>query len=338
MLLIDALYINEGGGLNLLLYLTEELQQRGIPFVLLGDKRCEDKLSGINQCVVMDASLRKRHHYYKHLSPNIDSVLCFGNIPPSIKLDVPVYTYFHNINLLTLKVYDGIKGKMLYWLKRGIIRYWQIYTDYWIVQTSNTASELKTHFQEPDARVRIYPFYRLPKALLRYQANVERNDYTYVADYYFAARGHDELLDAWTILFKEKGWKHTLHLTVDYRHQAFIKKVEDAVAVGVPVINHGRMSFEDVLTLYGKSKAIVYPSTNESLGLGMIEAVAAGCDVVASDLPFAHEVCQPSVVFNPKSPRSIAEAVLLYESGTVKRTTLRVTNKIDNLISLITAE
>ena len=46
MVLIDALYINNSGGLRLLEYLVSVLQSRGIEFFLLADNRCRGVFDG----------------------------------------------------------------------------------------------------------------------------------------------------------------------------------------------------------------------------------------------------------------------------------------------------
>ncbi len=79
----------------------------------------------------------------------------------------------------------------------------------------------------------------------------------------------------------------------------------------------------------------MYPSINESLGLGIVEAITAGCDVIGADLPYMHAVCRPSAVFDPSSPESIADAVERYEKGGMPRSELLVRDQIDTLIDVL---
>ena len=143
------------------------------------------------------------------------------------------------------------------------------------------------------------------------------------------------MLEAWRILHQQ-GINKTLHLTVPQSATQFVNRITQAQQEGVKVVNHGFVPFEEVLELYQQSKAIVYPSHNESLGLGIIEAIIAGCDVIGSDLPFIHSICKPSMVFNPYSAESIADAIMKYEGETTTRSTLLINNKIEELISLLT--
>ena len=39
----------------------------------------------------------------------------------------------------------------------------------------------------------------------------------------------------------------------------------------------------------------------------------SGCDVIGADLPYVHSICIPLATFEPRSPESIAKAVLQYK-------------------------
>ena len=334
MILLDSLYVNNSGGFQLLVYLTKELLRRQIPFHLLADARCQGRLDFCPQVEYVPASMKNRKKFYQCHKDDFSSVFCFGNIPTPQKLNVPVYTYFHNVNLLTLAEARTTKEKLTMWAKRQVFRHYKKNTDCWIVQTTNTAAELKRHLKEPEERVKIMPFYDLPSALSLQKNEAHGDDYVYVSNY-TGAKGHEELLEAWRILH-QRGIDKTLHLTVHNKQVVFLKKIQDAQSEGVKVVNHGFIPFEQVLELYKSSKAIVYPSHNESLGLGIIEAIVAGCDVIGSDLPFIHAVCCPSEVFNPYFSESIADAVERYERGNQKRSDLLTRNMVDEMIELIT--
>ena len=332
MILIDSLYINNSGGLRLLNYLVTELEARGADYYLLADARCTGKFNQCKHVRYMYASLRERKKFYKIKGRNFSSVLCFGNIPAPIKQDVPVYTYFHNINLLTLAEAHSFRVKVISWLKREVFKHYKQNTDYWLVQTSNTADELVKHLDEKSERVKLMPFYELPEGVEQIATQPHGDDYVFVA-IHVPGKSHEELLEAWRILHL-KGVDKTLHLTVQ-KENPFCEKIKEAQKEGVKVVNHGVIPFVEVFDLYKQSKAIIYPSHNESLGLGIVEAVTAGCDVLGSDLPFLHSICKPSVVFDPYSPKSIAEAVVKYENGFSSKSELLIHNQINELIELI---
>ena len=330
--LIDALYINNSGGLRLLEYLVAELQKKAMDFYLLADARCQGRFDTCKHVRYMNASLWERKKFYKVNASRFTSVLCFGNIPAPIKMGVPVYTYFHNINLLTLAETQSLKVKAVSWLKREVFKHYKKNTDFWLVQTSNTAKELCNHLHETEDRVILMPFYELPEGVAEIAKQPHGDDYVFVA-VDVPGKNHKELLEAWGILHR-KGIDKTLHLTVQQESPLFatIKIAQDE---GVKVVNHGVLPFVEVFNLYKQSKATIYPSHNESLGLGIVEAITAGCDVVGSDLPFLHAICKPSAVFKPYSAESIVEAVMEYEKVRTRKSELTIYNHINELIELI---
>lgn len=336
MILIDSLYINNSGGLRLLQYLVDILLKKNIEFFILADSRCYGLFDRCKHVRYMKASLWERKKFYQIKKNKFHLVLCFGNIPTPIKVDVPVYTYFHNINLLTLKESRNIKEKILMWLKRMVFRLYKANTDFWLVQTSNTASELCLHLKEPEKKIILMPFYELSPRLIHLKEEKHGDNYVYVSNY-TGAKGHEELLEAWKILHM-CGIDRKLYLTVPLSATDFCMKIEAAKREGVHVVNHGLIPFEKIVNLYKDSKAIVYPSHNESLGLGIVEAVSAGCDVIGSDLPFLHSICKPSEVFNPYSADSIANAIMKYETGRGIKSELTIYNHIDELIELLTTD
>ena len=332
MVLVDSLYVNSSGGLLLLQYLVSELNRRGLPFHLLADQRCKGLFDGDEVTYLIAKHSLRRDYYLRH-QHNYSAILCFGNIPPLIKLDVPVYTYFHNINLLTLRDIYFFKWKISAFFKRIYFFLYKKNTTYWIVQTTNTRDELITHLHEPIEKVIILPFFDIPLSIKEKSNATHGDDYAYIGSY-TGSKGHDELLKAWEILH-QNGMDFTLHLTVREGAPIFPAKIKLAQQEGLKIINHGQIPFEAVGDLYGKAKAIIYPSKNESLGLGIVEAISAGCDVIGSDLPFIHSVCQPSCTFNPRDPQSIADAVVRYEKGICPKSTLSISNGIDELIDLL---
>lgn len=333
LVLIDSLYINNSGGFRLLDYLVRTLTKEEIQFFLIADERCRGRMGHCQNVQYMKASLRNRRIFYASHYNDFAKVFCFGNIPVPIKLKVPVYTYFHNINLLTLKEARSFKELVAMWLKRQVFRALKNNTDLWIVQTSNTSDELKAHLHESDERVIILPFYELPGDFQSLRSTSHGDDYVYISNY-TGAKGHETLLEAWQLLHN-RGIDKTLHLTVSNRQTTFLEKLNKAQEQGVRIINHGSIPFDKVLNLYRESKALIYPSHNESLGLGIIEAISAGCDVIGADLPYLYAICKPSVTFNPYSAISVADAVCQYETKQFEKSSLIINNKIDEIVGLI---
>ena len=138
MILIDALYINGGGGKVLLDNLLSELEIREVEVLILIDKRIQNDpfYAGLkNRVIFMEAGLRNRKEFYKANESNFNAVLCFGNLPPSRKLNAKVYTYFHQRLYLKIPENFSVKNKFLYNLKVFILRSLMKNTDFWLVQS-----------------------------------------------------------------------------------------------------------------------------------------------------------------------------------------------------------
>lgn len=337
MLLVDALYVNYGGAIILLRYLFEELQNEHIEFFALIDSRCDEEFNSLRYVEYRGASMAARKAFYKQHKNDFSTILCFGNVPPPIKMNAKVYTYLHNINLLNIPAMLPWKRKLKDFIKQRLIDFYGMNTDSWIVQTKNTKNELKRHLCSGRKDVFVLPFFRLNDRLKELRKIKDgREDYALIGELSYP-RGHGTILDVWEELHK-RGYDFTLHLTVSHnseRQISYCNRVRELQSRGVQIINHGFVSFSEVIEIYKKSKAIVYPSLNESLGLSVIEAIEAGCDVLISDLPYAYAICKPSKVFAPRSVDSIADAIIKYDGGDRTRSVLNVDNKIEQLIGLL---
>lgn len=331
-ILIDALHINMGGALMILNHLIDHLVTRKIDFVLLKDNRCPKLRSEANvpKLKIMASGERIRTKYYKSHQDSFSTVFCMGNIPPAIKMPVTVHTYIHNVSLLKIPKDYSISQKIKNYLKREYIRFYAKNTDTWIVQTSNTANLVNHYINKLNLPVLEYPFYNIPKNINQTSIG-HRQDYVFIGEH-TGAKGHEYLVEAWGIL-AQQGIKPKLHLT---SNSLKLKKlIDENIKLGARIENHGYVSFDKVIELYNKSKATIYPSLNESLGLGIIEAAEAGCDVIGCDLPYVYAVCKPSLSFQPRDAQSIANAVSVYEKGGQTKTTLKIKDLVEEFIDFI---
>jgi glycosyltransferase involved in cell wall biosynthesis len=71
----------------------------------------------------------------------------------------------------------------------------------------------------------------------------------------------------------------------------------------------GRVERDELVSLYRRASAVVFPSTYEGFGQPVLEALACACPVACSELPPLREVAgDAAVYFDPRDPVSIAEA------------------------------
>lgn len=322
-----------GGALTVLNRLIDGAVETDLDFVLLKDARCPLLRSeeNVKNMVVLKPSMVERHKYYKAHKDSFRSILCMGNVPPTIKMPCRVHTYFHNLSVLMNQSTMTKERRVKNWLKKQVIRILSRNTESWIVQTWNTENLIKETLPWKGKSFFRYPIYTIPNDFCQ-KTEMPRTDYLFVGEYTMA-KGHDELLAAWYLLHK-RGIEVTLHLTCSEKTK-FLENVNKAIDEGVKIINHGYVEFSQMAEIYHKAKAIVYPSFNESLGLGIVEGIHAGCDAIASDLPFTYAICEPSEVFDPHCPQSIADSIIRYEKGNSKKSILTIRDCNRELITLI---
>lgn len=333
MILLDATYINRSGGLELLSYLVECLFNRKRDDVFyLFDLRCVDVFSQIDTCNIcfIQGTESERRKFYISNRLKFDKILCFGNVPPPVHMYATVYTYSHNIYLFSIPKSYSFSSKIKTLLKRYYINSKKKHTDCWIVQTSNV--EHKLHLQlGQEQQVLVLPFYKIDKSVRR--SDDKREGYVYIANY-LKEKNHGLLLQAWIIL-AVKGFYPRLQITIeDYPEEIEILLIK-AKRAGANIINHGKLPKSDVYKLYNKSCAAIYTSCNESFGLGIVEALEYGCDVLGPNVDYINSICKPSITFDLDNIDSIVHSVIVYERGECLKSRLLIRDNINELINLL---
>jgi glycosyltransferase involved in cell wall biosynthesis len=71
----------------------------------------------------------------------------------------------------------------------------------------------------------------------------------------------------------------------------------------------GNVSLDELVSLYRRASALVFPSLYEGFGQPVLEAMACGCPVACSDIPALVEVAGDAArTFRPTDPAGIADA------------------------------
>ena len=128
MILVDAVYILNYGGLVVMNRIIGELVSSGLPHTVLLDDR--HKVEGNR--VIVRYGLFARYRFYKKYIHKYSCVICLGNIPPPVKCNINVFLFFHNVNLLN-------KNDVITRLKRVIIKLHIMNCSEVIVQTDLVA-------------------------------------------------------------------------------------------------------------------------------------------------------------------------------------------------------
>jgi glycosyltransferase involved in cell wall biosynthesis len=334
MLLLDAIYINNGGGKILLDYLIEEFEKNKLTVHYLLDERIRNNHPAIkiNKVTYLEGSILKRHQFYLKNKKSFTKVLCFGNLGPSLKLKAEVFTYFHQKLFLDVPKDIPFKQKVVFKIKTIIFKTLNKNVDFWIVQTK----AMKDIFIEKlsnidEEKILTIPFY--PSLNKCNFENRKRDSFIYVSSG-SPHKNHLNLLQAFRIFYNSNKVGE-LHLTIGDESIELNTTISKMITEGYPIVNHGFVSRDSLGEIYRKASFSVYPSLSESFGLGIIEAIENGCDIIGSDLPFIYAVCKPSLVFDPTNPESIAIAFQAALKKHLTPTEQLVFNEIDTLIKLL---
>jgi glycosyltransferase involved in cell wall biosynthesis len=69
--------------------------------------------------------------------------------------------------------------------------------------------------------------------------------------------------------------------------------------------------YDEIPKLYQQSDLFVFPSLAESFGHPLVEAMASGLPIIASDIPICREICgEAAVYFSPLDPEDFAQKIL----------------------------
>jgi glycosyltransferase involved in cell wall biosynthesis len=240
-----------------------------------------------------------------------DTVVCFHGLPPVFRSTARVVVFLQNRNYLGLNPLSDFPWRTAtrIAMERAISRLFRHHVTRYVVQTpSMRRALLAWHGGQPvvsvcpavDARIdALGPSHEMP-AVVR--------DFLYVADG-VGHKNHMRLLDAWRLLAAD-GVRPSLTLTLGERDQALAKVIEEAArSDGLNINNLGQIDRESTFEAYRSSRALLFPSTSESFGLPLIEASRLGLPIIASELDFVRDVCDPVQTFDPNSAVSIARAV-----------------------------
>ena len=302
--------VHTGGGFVLLRALLSDWPA-GVPLRAFLDSRARDRLVVPTMASVswvrpaVGARLAAERHL-RTAARSGDTVLCFHGLPPMLASPSRVVVFQQNRHYLGLTPLSHFKLRTALRLafERFVSRAFRHHVAEYIVQTPTMERALAAwHGGHPV--IRVLPF---AESVPAQAATAPAWDFVYVSDGE-AHKNHRQLLLAWTLL-SSQGIRPRLALTLGPRDKGLADEV-DALrnSGGAEVHNVGHLSHPDVLALYAASRALIFPSLSESFGLPLIEARQVGLPILASELDYVRDVCEPVHSFDPHSPVSIARAV-----------------------------
>ena len=244
-----------------------------------------------------------------------DVVICFHSLPPLFKCPGKIVVYMQNRNLIeaiSFREFAAFTALRLVF-ERLIGRLFRHRVSEYIVQTPSCKRSLEDWYinLSKDAKplIRVIPFAQaLELTQTPFKDVICRNwDFVYVADG-LGQKNHKRLFDAWLHLADE-GIFPILALTLGKTETELLLIVDSMKRQGLKVENLGRLTHQEIVGVYQRSGALIYPSIRESFVLPLIEASQLDLPILASELDYVYDVCKPVDTFDPESSRSIARAV-----------------------------
>jgi len=134
-----------------------------------------------------------------------------------------------------------------------------------------------------------------------------------------------------------------LHVVGPCPDPAYLERLR-ALAAGKAVTFHGALPDAEVIGLLGRAMALVHPTpvdaggsagVNELFGLALVEAMARGCPVIASDAASLPEIVEPGdsgLLVPPNRPDAIAAAIaaLAADPGLWRRLSLGARARVES--------
>ncbi|AMV31840.1 Glycosyl transferases group 1 [Pirellula sp. SH-Sr6A] len=338
-ILVDA--SNSGGGSNILAqYLNDKLVEFGHSCFFVVPKQFTKELNRsyqINSFGPFDprrqAAIEKLATQYKP-----DSILSFGNIPLRKRFpNCRHLTFFHNAYLLPGLAPKAIplRVRLRILAIQLSIKFLKVNTDTWIVQTNFVKGRLAKWLRLEDGKVVVAPFFRPPQFSIDAQNINHKLDLFYPSNFSYH-KNHCNLIRAisWC---QDHNQRFTLGLTLgEVADPSFQSALNSAISNGADIRLLGTISHDQVFSVMRESKAVVFPSVLETLGLGLVEAATLKKPVVASNTNWIDEIVSTDYKFDPSSPESIGRTIIRCLSEEEQKPAIRrIEDKIDVVCDLL---
>tara|TARA_B110000503_G_C7136855_1_gene409192 strand:- start:892 stop:1935 length:1044 start_codon:yes stop_codon:yes gene_type:complete len=325
---VSAPGIHTGGGLVLFKSIVKSLQ--AYAFEVYYDKRLpRDVMVGFDDynSKVVEVSFCSRVFRSLEISKKAtsnDVLFSFNSLPPLRRSAAIVITYIHSPHFVGLHNFSkyGLKTYLRFLIEIQWLKIFRGNSDLFWVQTQTMKRLLLLKY--PELNVRVVPFIDDQLHSLYYGKgrSVNRglpvkNKYFYPASY-VGHKNHLNLLEAFMIL-ESKNIECELYLTIASRDFDNLKKRYNLSNV----YNLGEISREEVFTFYDEVSALLFPSKAETFGIPLIEAAALDVPILASDLEFVCDVCDPCISFNADDPQSICDSIERFSSKSQLKTVKR---------------
>lgn len=321
-LIIHAPNIHQGGGAILLSELLAAIPPL-TPAVALLDARFSAPASQHSNLLVKRFEPTVLSRFKAEVSLRLlvresDRVLCFGNLPPLFRLKAAPAVFLQNRYVVDKQAplcALPLKSRIRLHIEKIWLRNFRKNACHFVVQTHSMQRLTDACLGVQSSCFPFVPATVNSLSQVQLDQTIRQFDFVYVASGE-AHKNHFALIEAWRLLSAE-GLFPSLALTLspELAPELCSRVERETISGGLRIHNLGFLSHVRLLELYRESGALIYPSSFESFGLPLIEARQAGLPVLAPELDYVRDVIDPHETFDPRSPVSIARAVMRHLKG-----------------------
>ena len=227
-------------------------------------------------------------------------IISFQNTGVRFAKDIPQLVYYHQPLPLFPKKWSFFKKQeRLFFLYKHIYSLFVSHPIHsnvsFVVQMPFIKEAFQKHFLVPADRVYVIP----PEVQTLDYKDVKTIEWLDGKRHFIYPatpclyKNHYLLLQAlYLIKQKNEGLfsKIKLHVTLREDNEIHLKEQACKLGVNDAIVYEGVLPFQQLLSYYKSMDALLFPSYIETVGLPLLEAAGAGIPIIASDLPYAHEV------------------------------------------------
>lgn len=329
MILVDSTFVNSIGGINILkIFLNsipKEDKKKIIVFIDLRNKLIDFRLSHFQKVLYIKSNLFNRQFQYTKIKNKIKVIISFNNVPLLVNKHIYQITYFHQYFFLDRKELNFGIFYFKCLLKSYIIKILFLISKSDIAVQSDVMLELSKKIISNNSKRYKFPIFekfdhQQPKFSKNFICITSSEEY----------KNLDFLLSAFVEYIK---FENDSKLFITISNPNNLKGKSKMLMKNKNIINLGRISISEVRDYLSKIYNVIHPSKAESFGLVLVEASMSGNSVIAPNLPYVHDVCNPSITFENNDINSLINALKIASSEQLKPSKLRANSIPDKLLS-----
>ena len=307
---IYAVGLHSEGGLNIL---NRFLEKKNYEIILYLDSILKfEKKKNYN---FVSSNLIKRLFHFLELKKKLkrdDHIYFLNGLPPILKLNCKISVGFQNANLFR----EFYKINFWNWLiSMDSFRYLNFilnskYVDNWYI-FSPLAHQILKKYTKSYINIKLINIY--DKYKLSNKKNSEQpKDYKYHFIYPAALmkhKNHKLLIDILISLSKENIFPKVL-LTLNSESMKKIKYDELKSKYKLKLFNIYETDQKKFLKIYSDCKYLIYLSSNETIGLPLLEAYSYGLKTIAPDLSYTSQFIKPDYLYDINSKKELKNIIV----------------------------